>query len=113
MEHNLVTLIEKRKLDDLSRPQRWGATQSLSEPGSQTQCRCCVTNMREPLGSSGAGIFIIKQAKITTSTPKSMSVCSVCGEEFENDIRFLNHMMEKHGFRNPNTTKPDRNSRGY
>ena len=46
-------------------------------------------------------------------TPKSMSVCSVCGEEFENDIRFLNHMMEKHGFRNPNTTKPDRNSRGY
>ena len=42
-----------------------------------------------------------------------MSVCSVCGEKFENDIRFLNHMMEKHGFRNPNTTKPDRNSRGY
>jgi len=25
----------------------------------------------------------------------------------------LNHMMEKHGFRNPNVDKPDRNSRGY
>ena len=42
-----------------------------------------------------------------------MSVCSVCGEKFDNDIRFLNHMMEKHGFRNPNVDKPDRNSRGY
>ena len=39
--------------------------------------------------------------------------CSVCGEIFSDDIRFLNHMMEKHGFRNPNIGKPDRNSRGY
>lgn len=42
-----------------------------------------------------------------------MPVCSVCGAPFQDDIRFLNHMMEKHGFRNPNTDKPDRNSRGY
>jgi len=42
-----------------------------------------------------------------------MSTCSVCGEHFSDDIRFLNHMMEKHGFRNPNIDKPDRNSRGY
>ena len=42
-----------------------------------------------------------------------MSDCTVCGEHFDNDIRFLNHMMEKHGFRNPNIDKPDRNSRGY
>jgi hypothetical protein len=39
--------------------------------------------------------------------------CSVCGAILDNDIRFLNHMMEKHGFRNPNVDKPDRNSRGY
>jgi len=39
--------------------------------------------------------------------------CSVCGQIFSDDIRFLNHMMEKHGFRNPNIDKPDRNSRGY
>ena len=39
--------------------------------------------------------------------------CSICGESFMDDIRFLNHMMEKHGFRNPNIGKPDRNSRGY
>ena len=30
-----------------------------------------------------------------------MPNCSVCGQQFDNDIRFLNHMMEKHGFRNP------------
>ena len=42
-----------------------------------------------------------------------MSDCTVCGEHCENDIRFLNHRMEKHGFRNPNSEKPDRNSRGY
>lgn len=42
-----------------------------------------------------------------------MPNCSVCGDKFEDDIRFLNHMMEKHGFRNPNIAKPDRNSRGY
>jgi len=42
-----------------------------------------------------------------------MAICSVCGEHFSDDIRFLNHMMEKHGFRNPNVNKPDRNSRGY
>ena len=39
--------------------------------------------------------------------------CSVCGQTFDDEIRFLNHMMEKHGFRNPNVGKPDRNSRGY
>jgi len=43
----------------------------------------------------------------------SMPNCTVCGESFSDDIRFLNHMMEKHGFRNPNVVKPDRNSRGY
>jgi hypothetical protein len=42
-----------------------------------------------------------------------MSNCSICGEKFSDDIRFLNHMMEKHGFRNPNVGIPDRNSRGY
>jgi hypothetical protein len=42
-----------------------------------------------------------------------MPNCSVCGQSFDDDIRFLNHMMEKHGFRNPNVGKPDRNSRGY
>jgi len=42
-----------------------------------------------------------------------MANCSVCGQAFSDDIRFLNHMMEKHGFRNPNIDKPDRNSRGY
>lgn len=42
-----------------------------------------------------------------------MPNCSVCGQPFDDDIRFLNHMMEKHGFRNPNVDKPDRNSRGY
>jgi len=42
-----------------------------------------------------------------------MANCSVCGQTFSDDIRFLNHMMEKHGFRNPNIDKPDRNSRGY
>jgi len=42
-----------------------------------------------------------------------MSTCLVCNEHFSDDVRFLNHMMEKHGFRNPNVGKPDRNSRGY
>ena len=41
-----------------------------------------------------------------------MSACSVCGQVLEDDIRLLNHMMEKHGLRNPETA-PDRNSRGY
>lgn len=50
--------------------------------------------------------------KISISTVV-MSNCSVCGEKFSDDIRFLNHMMEKHGFRNPNVGTPDRNSRGY
>lgn len=40
--------------------------------------------------------------------------CTVCGQAVEgDDIRLLNHMMERHGFRNPNVGKPDRNSRGY
>jgi len=43
----------------------------------------------------------------------SMPNCAVCGQSFSDDIRFLNHMMDKHGFRNPNINKPDRNSRGY
>ena len=43
----------------------------------------------------------------------SMTTCVVCGQQFSDDIRFLNHMMDKHGFRNPNIDKPDRNSRGY
>ena len=43
----------------------------------------------------------------------SMQNCSVCGELCDNDIRLLNHMMEKHGWRNPSVGKPDRNSRGY
>ena len=30
-----------------------------------------------------------------------MPNCSVCGEICDNDIRLLNHMMEKHGWRNP------------
>ena len=42
-----------------------------------------------------------------------MGMCAVCGESFADDTRFLNHMMEKHGFRNPNVGKPDRSSRGY
>ena len=31
-----------------------------------------------------------------------MKNCTICMESFSDDIRFLNHMMEKHGFRNPN-----------
>lgn len=42
-----------------------------------------------------------------------MAVCLVCGERFADDVRFLNHMMEKHKFRNNNIGTPDRNSRGY
>jgi len=42
-----------------------------------------------------------------------MGNCAICGERFTDDIRFLNHMMEKHGFRNANNSAPDRNSRGY
>ncbi len=42
-----------------------------------------------------------------------MANCMVCGATLDNDARLLNHMMEKHGFRNPNVAKPDRNSRGY
>lgn len=41
------------------------------------------------------------------------SVCAVCGRTYEDQIRFLNHMMESHGFRNPKAGTPDRNSRGY
>lgn len=44
----------------------------------------------------------------------SSRTCTVCGQAVEgDDIRLLNHMMERHGFRNPNVGKPDRNSRGY
>ncbi|CAI9830979.1 conserved hypothetical protein [Nitrosopumilaceae archaeon] len=41
-----------------------------------------------------------------------MPACMVCGEEMD-DIRLLNHMMERHGWRNPAVGRPDRNSRGY
>ncbi len=68
--------------------------------------------MRELLGSSSAGIFLNKFFRSKLSV-NDMPNCSVCGQQFEDDIRFLNHMMEKHGFRNPNVDKPDRNSRGY
>ncbi len=42
-----------------------------------------------------------------------MSTCAICGETLDGDIRLLNHMMEKHGWRNASSSKPDRNSRGY
>ena len=57
--------------------------------------------------------MIYKKTEIHMEISNSMPICSVCGEHFSDDIRFLNHMMEKHGFRNPNIGKPDRNSRGY
>jgi len=44
---------------------------------------------------------------------KPRRTCSVCGQAVDGDIRLLNHMMEHHGFRNPDTARPDRNSRGY
>ncbi len=70
--------------------------------------------MREPLGSNSAGIFNQSfNIELIGLIMISMSNCTVCGESFSDDIRFLNHMMEKHGFRNPNVGKPDRNSRGY
>ena len=58
-------------------------------------------------------VGILKNSKIVVYCNYIMVTCSVCGEDFSDDIRFLNHMMEKHGFRNPNVDKPDRNSRGY
>jgi hypothetical protein len=74
--------------------------------------------MRELLGSNSAGIFYFPfnqsfNMEFFVCTMISMSVCAVCGQQFSDDIRFLNHMMDKHGFRNPNIDKPDRNSRGY
>jgi hypothetical protein len=69
--------------------------------------------MRELLGSSSAGIFILNKTINSIIWYIGMPNCSVCGQKFDNDIIFLNHMMEKHGFRNPNVAKPDRNSRGY
>jgi hypothetical protein len=69
--------------------------------------------VRELLGSNSAGIFNFKQIFMKQTIEFDMPNCSVCGQQFEDDIRFLNHMMEKHGFRNPNIDKPDRNSRGY
>lgn len=42
-----------------------------------------------------------------------MPSCAICGSSFTDDVRFLNHMMMAHGFRNPDVKKPDRNSRGY
>ena len=49
----------------------------------------------------------------TGAVPPTTATCSVCGEPCDNDIRLLNHMMERHGWRNPSAGKPDRNSRGY
>jgi len=57
--------------------------------------------------------MIYKKTEIQTGVSENVPTCSLCGEELSDDIRFLNHMMEKHGFRNPNIDKPDRNSRGY
>ena len=57
--------------------------------------------------------MIYKKTEIHMEISNSMPTCSVFGEHFSDDIRILNHMMEKHGFRNPNIDKPDRNSRGY
>ena len=57
--------------------------------------------------------WLTKNTKIRRWDIMIMPTCSVCGEHLSDDIRFLNHMMEKHGFRNPNIGKPDRNSRGY
>ncbi len=47
--------------------------------------------------------------------PASTITCMVCGQSCDNDIRLLNHMMEKHGWRNSSADggRPDRNSRGY
>ncbi len=42
-----------------------------------------------------------------------MPDCSVCGQPCEDDIRLLNHLMERHGWRNPDAGRPNRNSRGY
>ena len=74
--------------------------------------------MRELLGSNSAGIFYYNfnqsfNMEFMICTVVLMSICAVCGQQFSDDIRFLNHMMDKHGFRNPNIDKPDRNSRGY
>jgi hypothetical protein len=69
--------------------------------------------MRELLGSNSAGILILNKTISWFNSITVMPSCSVCGQSFDDDIRFLNHMMEKHGFRNPNVGKPDRNSRGY
>jgi len=68
-------------------------------------------NIGVPLTHPQVGI--LKNSKIVVYCNYNMATCSVCGEDFSDDIRFLNHMMEKHGFRNPNVDKPDRNSRGY
>lgn len=73
--------------------------------------------MRELLGSNSAGIFYSSNQSFNMEFMICIVIlmpnCVVCGQQFSDDIRFLNHMMDKHGFRNPNTDKPDRNSRGY
>ena len=65
------------------------------------------------MSNLGVDKWFIKNSKIHVLNRIIMPTCSVCGERLSDDIRFLNHMMEKHGFRNPNIDKPDRNSRGY
>ena len=59
-------------------------------------------------GAGGGG-----RAAGAASAAASGRTCSVCGQRVDGDIRLLNHMMERHGFRNPSASGPDRNSRGY
>ncbi len=57
--------------------------------------------------------ILAKPKKARGLVSRFMNSCTICGEKFIDDIRFLNHMMEKHGFRNSNNLAQDRNSRGY
>lgn len=63
------------------------------------------------MGSNSAGIIPPYMGAPARAPP--VSTCSICGEALDGDIRLLNHMMERHGWRNPAAGKPDRNSRGY
>lgn len=58
-------------------------------------------------GGAGGG------GRAAGASAASGRTCSVCGQRVDGDIRLLNHMMERHGFRNPSASGPDRNSRGY
>ncbi len=65
------------------------------------------------LGKQQCWHFIMNTTIRVRNPVRVLTQCAICGVNFENEIRFLNHMMEKHGFRNPNVSKPDRNTRGY